>query len=195
MAEHDDAVSPMGDDEERSRPSQSRTGGHPLARVWAWFNAQPTQTKVIIVGVIVVLGVIAWMALRNKNSSADTSSEEVKPGRFTPLGVNPLSPSSSTPTTSALTDAANTATAPAVSAPISPNQTTQARPQITAQAAPVAAVKTPTYSQPALIVPVRTYKITPVGMTPTMRGPDVGVGVPGVDASRPPTMRGRDVGI
>lgn len=105
MAEHDDAVDVMGDERERpSRASHERTSGNPIGRAWQWFTVQPAQTKVIILGVIVVLGVVIWMALRNKNSSQTTDQQdETQPGKFSPLGQfwknKDTTPAATTPAT------------------------------------------------------------------------------------------------
>ena len=175
MAEHDDAVSPIGADEAPSRaPTRA---GNPLARGWAWFNAQPTQTKVIIIGVIVVLGVVAWMALRNKNN-AQTDTEDVSPGRFNPLGASRFgpgnmaaSPTALPPPTSASTDQPG-ATSPAVSPAISPGGGSS-RPSITATATVTPSPLVGPTITPSAVRPPNIYSVTPAGMTPTMRGTDV----------------------
>lgn len=170
MAEHDDAQSPIGDDEAPLRaPTRA---GNPLARGWAWFNAQPTQTKVIIVGVIVVLGVVAWMALRNKNTASTSSSEDVSPGKFRPLGASGPIGSQPTPVTAIPPTDQPAATAPPVTSSIIPGGGTP-RP-ITATAAPNIAgpLLTPVVA-PAAVRPANIYPVTPEGMSPTMRGTDI----------------------
>lgn len=71
MAEYDDSVSPVDEPEGRQRSVRRAQG--PIGKAWAWFSAQPAQTKVIVLGVIVILGVIAWMAFR-KTPAASTDS-------------------------------------------------------------------------------------------------------------------------
>lgn len=73
MPDYDDAESPIG---EREAPSRSRTHATgPIGKAWAWFSAQPATTKVIVIGVIVVLGVVVWMALRKTNPVQTTGEE------------------------------------------------------------------------------------------------------------------------
>jgi hypothetical protein len=84
MADYDDAVSPVGEDERPSR-ARGRASG-PIGRLWGWFAAQPAQTKVIILGVIVVLGVVAYMAIKGKSTAQAETDSEDKPGKFFPLG-------------------------------------------------------------------------------------------------------------
>lgn len=90
MADHDDAESIMGDEERSSRASARVSGATgakgPIGKAWAWFSVQPAQTKVIVIGVIVVLGVVVWMALR-KDKRVE-NDDEVAPGKFSPLGQN-----------------------------------------------------------------------------------------------------------
>lgn len=87
MADYDDAQSPIGDEQGYSRAPRRASG--PIARVWALFSAQPMTTKVLIIGVIVVVGVVAYMALKKKPAAATSdSSSETRPGLFGPLGQN-----------------------------------------------------------------------------------------------------------
>lgn len=173
MADYDDAVSPVGDDDAPSRRSYARTGGNPFARGWAWFSAQPMQTKVVVIGVVVVLGVVAWMALRKK-TPADTSSEDVSPGAFGPLGASsrmgnnpglptPTVPPTALPPTSVPTSVSTSV--PQSSGIVAPVTTGASPLQVTA----------PTGDQPAAFRPPATWPVTPEGSSkpPTMKRTDV----------------------
>lgn len=99
MADYDDAESPVDEPAGRSR-SSTRAGG-PIAGAWGWFSKQPAQNKVIIVGVIAVLGVVVWMAFRKKTPSADTTtngtvSDSSKQNKdlIPPLPASPAPPTS-----------------------------------------------------------------------------------------------------
>jgi len=85
MADYEDAESPVGERGGSSRAPTRASG--PLGKLAAWFGAQPASTKLIIISVILVIGVVIWMALRNKGSASTSSdSSEDKPGKFSPLG-------------------------------------------------------------------------------------------------------------
>lgn len=76
----------MGGGERAPRRSRDRVGG-PIGNAWAWFNSQPPQTKVMVIGVIVVLGVVIWMMFRKKQPAASSSdTTDVQAGPFSPLG-------------------------------------------------------------------------------------------------------------
>lgn len=84
MADYEDAESPVGERGGYSRASTRAQG--PLGKLGAWFGAQPASTKLIVVGVIVVIGVVVWMAFRNKSAATSTDSSTDTPGKFSPLG-------------------------------------------------------------------------------------------------------------
>lgn len=68
-----DAVSPTS---ERTR-TQTRThaGGGPfLGKLWAKFNALPAQTKVLILGAIVVVGIVIYLNVKGKSAAAADNS-------------------------------------------------------------------------------------------------------------------------
>lgn len=94
MADYDDAESPVN--ESRGGPRAVSRARGPIGKAWAWFSAQPAQTKVIVIGVAVVLGVIVWMALRKRsansqdNMTADSSEIPTKPTE--PVGAPPSAP-------------------------------------------------------------------------------------------------------
>lgn len=93
MADYDDAESPVGEREAPSRSPRRATG--PIAKAMAWFGAQPATTKVIVIGVIVVLGVVVYMAFKKTPAaSTDTSAADNKSGpgelpKGPPGGPNP----------------------------------------------------------------------------------------------------------
>jgi len=72
-----DAVSPVG--ERTQRAPRIRGGANVFKKVWSWFNAQPAQTKVLIVGAMLVVGVVIYMAIRNKQQAASTDDSEGNP--------------------------------------------------------------------------------------------------------------------
>ena len=172
MPDYDDAISPVGDDEAPSRRSRRATGGNPLTRAWAVFSAQPLQTKVIIVAVAVVLGVVAYMLFRKK--PAADSSEDVSAGAFGPLGASsrmnfnpglptPTVPPTALPPTSVPTSASiSTPTSSGIIAPATTGSTPLQTP-------------TPTGDQPAAFRPPATWPVTPAGSSkpPTQKRTDV----------------------
>lgn len=79
MAEYDDAEDIMGGSKESSAASQRvKKANGPIGKAWAWFSVQPAQTKVIVIGVIVVLGVVVWMMFKKQpvKSNADDEAPE-----------------------------------------------------------------------------------------------------------------------
>jgi len=72
-----DAVSPVG--ERTQRAPRIRGGSNVFKKAWGWFNAQPAQTKVLIVGAMLVVGVVIYMAIRNKQQAASTDDSEGNP--------------------------------------------------------------------------------------------------------------------
>lgn len=200
MADIDDAESPIG---ERDAPSRAPTrAGGPLGKAWGWFNAQPAQTKVIVIGVIVVLGVVVWMALRKKAApTTDENGDDILSGAFRPLGANRYGPGGQAASPTALpppvtgTTSGSTsqpaATAPKVTPPISPG-VTPARAPITATATVTATpLQTPTVT-PTAIRPAALFPVTPLGATtpPTLHRTDVplsGTIIPLDDPTRSPS--------
>lgn len=70
-----DAVSPVG---ERTQ-TRTRAGRGPfLGKLWAKFNGLPAQTKVLIIGAIVVVGIVIYLNVKGKRAAATQEAADTK---------------------------------------------------------------------------------------------------------------------
>jgi hypothetical protein len=77
-----DAVSPVGE-RTGTRTRAKGNGGPFLGKLWAKFNALPAQTKVLIIGAIVVVGIVIYLNVKGKSAAAadDTATSNQIPGQ------------------------------------------------------------------------------------------------------------------
>ena len=177
MADYDDAESPVGARAGYSRGSTRATG--PLGAAWAWFSKSPPTTKLIVVGVIVVIGVVAWMVIRGNKAAAASSDGEDKPGKFLPLGQR--GPGSNGPTgivtfpSGVPVSGGDTSNAPSYPPPTAPTSMPGSSGPTGIASRPAQANSNIT--QAAAYRPPTTFAITPEAVshvsTPTGRGTNV----------------------
>src|SRR5689334_11018714 len=68
-----DAVSPVGE-RTQTRTRAKGNGGPFLGKLWAKFNALPAQTKVLILGALVVVGIVIYLNVKGKSAAASDNA-------------------------------------------------------------------------------------------------------------------------